>query len=123
MDRVFPIIYHIKHVEKGVAAADVPKGYGFADSLFVASSTDNEDDPTKRHFSFLGLDGRGAASMTPDELYEIWIMMAHMMTENTFFDPEDPRAMVLKTALDSNLRFTSSSVEEPEPEPPKLTVS
>lgn len=121
-ERRLPIIYHIKHVEDGLPVSELPPGHGLADSIFISSVINDEEDDSKRHFSFLGLDGTAGTQMSEAEVFETWIMMAHMMSENKFFEEEDPRHTILHSALDENSKFTDTTVEEIEDEEPKRII-
>ena len=115
-ERRLPILYHIQHVEEGVPVSELPEGHGIADSIFVSSIINDEEDESKRHFSFMGINGQAADQMTPEEVFEIWTMMAFMMQENKFFEEEDPRFSIILKTLEENEKFTASSVEEKDEE-------
>jgi len=113
-ERRLPILYHIQHVEEGVPVSELPEGHGIADSIFIGSVINDEEDESKRNFSFMGIDGQAGDQMSPEEVFEIWTMMAFMMKENNFFEEEDPRHSIIHKTLEENEKFTSSYVETEE---------
>lgn len=115
-ERRLPILYNIRHIEEGVPVSELPEGHGIADSIFISSIINDEEDTSKRHFSFLGINGHAGDQMGPEEVFEIWSMMAFMMKENNFFEEEDPRHSIIHKTLEENEKYTSSSVETKEEE-------
>lgn len=76
----FPITYHVKHHEEPISKDDVPHGYGVSDSLLIMSKIFMPDGT--KDYAFLALDGNRGDNMTPQEVFEAWVVLAGMLKDN-----------------------------------------
>lgn len=77
---LFSISYHIKHHPEKVKKEDLPDGYGATDCLLIMSRLMAEDGT--EDYAFLSLDGVTGESLTPQEVFKAWVILANMLKDN-----------------------------------------
>lgn len=76
----FSITYNIKHHEKGISKEEVSPTDGATDCIFVMSKLIEEDG--KEDYAFVSLDGTTGSSVTPEEVFKAWVILAGMLRDN-----------------------------------------
>jgi len=94
-ERLFNLIYHIKHDENGVTFESIPEGHGVADSMVVMAIIDQPEN--KKDVHCLALDGHAGASLGIGDMFSAWISFTSILFEQ--FPPTDLRKELLYEVL------------------------
>ncbi len=78
-EHLYYLQYEITPIPEGFTKSQVPPGHGACDAILLVSILHTAEGGVS--YAFVGADGKEKRDLTPTEMFKIWAVLAHELSE------------------------------------------